>query len=1268
MKKSLLLLAGMAAILAACTKELDAPVDPANGGLEKVTIIASISNDTKTTLDGTEFSWGDSENIVVADGTTTSKIFTVSDKAAGTFTGTKDGDLRFAATPAGAISTVPATGTVVNVYMPGAYDFVKGTNALMVAGAPEEEGEVYKFTFKHAAALIKIPVQNLPVGTKTLRFTSDQYISGYAEKDLSGVVEITNSDLQAASKTVLIGLENAVASPNSSKTFYIPVPVGSYKEFTVELLDGTSGVLATKSKVLGTAVSLAHADVFETPVISLPGVAMPYACLTYDDYDATSGTGTSYAPVTVTKTHGDAWETIACKSGDAIQVGRFDSGSHKNSYIKLPDFADNINNVVVTLKSVTADKTINLESTADGTTGDILSVTTTDDLVYDFDVASAGAYKTAYLRVSGAATLVSKIEVWAGTDTRTVLADPTGVTASLDTTDPAVTNTVNVSWTGVENAGSYVVGLLDGSSNLTTFETTGTSYAATGLLYNTAYTVTVQAIPADPYVYKPSGAAGAASAVTTGAEPGGAKYIKVTDLADVTTGEYVIAAYVGSKYYAMSNTFAKKPTGTEVVVAGDKITAAAAADYTVTLTVGASGDDKTVTIYNGSEYLNCKTSGTDFEVGSTGLAHLISAGSAGSFRICHPTTTGRAVLYSTSGVFGNYSTGNAGNGTYYDVELFKLDDPRADAGLAWTPVTPDPAIIGDGPVVTFTAPSLVNPNGVDVTYSSNNDAVATVDASTGAVSIVGGGEVVISANFAGNTAYKPATASYTLTVTDSRSQLWDLEFTPGAGAVAAGTTVTISCAQPGVTVNIYYTTDGSEPSNVNGTLYTEPVTINDATTIKAIAYENDNKHKPSNVATAAYTIEITSSSTVAEVLAAGAGTYNMNNLLVYDVKGKNAIVGDSSGKMLLYMTNTLAVGDNINIASAVTTVYQTVTLEITGGTITTNSSGNTVDHGTATDFNDAAAASATNTAFVANGFHPAVYVSMTGTQSGQNITGSNTTLHLNAANSATDTKTVMVTGYVYSWSTSFNNYNFQAVSIAEDTSVLTVSVDHTSLGWGAAESGSANGKTITVTLNGDAAPSDYSVSGGNADWTVSDDGNGTITVYPNAANTSTTADKSVTLTIAHADDSSVYKEVTLTQTKASSGSSSTEEITSGTFSGDANSLSMTTTSGITIKQLKNGGTNCNTSYNSVSTLRVYRANQMQFTGKTFTKIEMYYTGSYSGAEWTVADGDGTVSIDSSNKKVVWENSAGASTVTLQNSKAGGTNTQLRTTKFVVTYE
>lgn len=277
----------------------------------------------------------------------------------------------------------------------------------------------------------------------------------------------------------------------------------------------------------------------------------------------------------------------------------------------------------------------------------------------------------------------------------------------------------------------------------------------------------------------------------------------------------------------------------------------------------------------------------------------------------------------------------------------------------------------------------------------------------------------------------------------------------------------------------------------------------------------------------------TQSKTVAQVLAAGAGTYDMEDLLVYCVSGKNVIVGDSSGKMLLFIENHgLTTGDIISIEDAVATVYQSTTLEITAGTIAKTSTGNAVNHGTATDLNDPTLASSTHSAFSASGFHSAVYVSMDGSQSGQNITGKNdnTTLHLNAANAVTDGKNVSVEGYIYSWSSSYGNYNFQAVSIAEDNTTPYISVSPTSLSWAATEYGSSNSKSITVTLNGAASAGDYNISGSSSAWTVTKNGN-TITVYPNAENTSTTVAKSITLTIAHADNSTVYQQVTCTQAK-----------------------------------------------------------------------------------------------------------------------------------------
>ena len=74
-------------------------------------------------------------------------------------------------------------------------------------------------------------------------------------------------------------------------------------------------------------------------------------------------------------------------------------------------------------------------------------------------------------------------------------------------------------------------------------------------------------------------------------------------------------------------------------------------------------------------------------------------------------------------------------------------------------------------------------------------------------------------------------------------------FEPGAGAIFAGNTVTLSSADEGT---IYYTTDGSDPTAVVENLYSEPITVNEAMTIKAIAVKSG---LTSTTATAAYTIK-----------------------------------------------------------------------------------------------------------------------------------------------------------------------------------------------------------------------------------------------------------------------------------------------------------------------------------------------------------------------------------------------------------------------------
>ena len=97
------------------------------------------------------------------------------------------------------------------------------------------------------------------------------------------------------------------------------------------------------------------------------------------------------------------------------------------------------------------------------------------------------------------------------------------------------------------------------------------------------------------------------------------------------------------------------------------------------------------------------------------------------------------------------------------IKVFYVDDTRAAAGLAWDPADDIELTVGDA----LPAPTLLNPNSIDaaeITIESSKTTVATV--SEGVVSLVENatGTTTITATFAGNDTYKPATISYTIKV------------------------------------------------------------------------------------------------------------------------------------------------------------------------------------------------------------------------------------------------------------------------------------------------------------------------------------------------------------------------------------------------------------------------------------------------------------------------------------------------------------------------
>lgn len=152
-----------------------------------------------------------------------------------------------------------------------------------------------------------------------------------------------------------------------------------------------------------------------------------------------------------------------------------------------------------------------------------------------------------------------------------------------------------------------------------------------------------------------------------------------------------------------------------------------------------------------------------------------------------------------------------------DSYTLTVNDIRASAGLAWSAASAN---------VTYGAdnvfPTLTNPHGVAVTYSSTNANAATID-NNGIITLKDKtASTQISAIFAGNDVYKEVSISYTLNVTEA-------PFTKKDGVfdfVKAANAVPLEDYGSGMTLSTSYTTGDKTWIAGNVKLVTSKVTGN----------------------------------------------------------------------------------------------------------------------------------------------------------------------------------------------------------------------------------------------------------------------------------------------------------------------------------------------------------------------------------------------------------------------------------------------------------
>lgn len=188
-------------------------------------------------------------------------------------------------------------------------------------------------------------------------------------------------------------------------------------------------------------------------------------------------------------------------------------------------------------------------------------------------------------------------------------------------------------------------------------------------------------------------------------------------------------------------------------------------------------------------------------------------------------------------------------------------------------------------------------------------------------------------------------------------------------------------------------------------------------------------------------------------------------------------------------------------------------------------------------------------------------------------------------------------------------------------------------------------------------PSGLTVTGTYSDGNSKEISTGIIwTSNPNPLTEGTT---SVTVTAKVGSISSAAYEVTgLTVTAGVT----TFEL-SGTFT-LANSQLSLTHNGITVVQKKvSGSTAVNSSYNTPSTLRVYKGHALTFSGKTIKKIEITVHDTKYGNSLT-ADSGTLTPTNTSGGTIVWEGNASSVTIT---NVASASNVQIQPSSIRITY-
>lgn len=576
------------AALSSCNKELTDPNEGIKGGIPFEITAASV--DTKTSIDGVTTSWvaGDAINLFHA--------------VAGTTTYKSDGQFTITAEN---LDSKKFTGTLASPLVAGNYDWYaiypykeqisspgEQTDGFVYIGhsvAANQNGNNSKahlcktlcplygvsksveatkpvsLEMKHLTSVVEINVTNRnddPLTVSSISFSTDEDIVGTYYINFAGEDVVYNPSGVNYVKTVAnLTVQNGTAlAKGETASFYIPIkPHVAENGSSINIsVNGYKKSINLTKDVTFTAGKIKKIN-FNYDKVVADYVTIPWI----EDF---SGDLSIYSLVNGEK----ETKTFAANLAGGTAPELLVSNTNGSFSAKVKASAGNY---VLTFKSNHADYlSISVDATA-------ITLTKVSDTEYSLSIPDGvDFFNVTFKNTNTSNARLDDIALVS--NNRTALGTPE-VTASLNNTDASVTNSIDVTWKSVENAGSYVVTATPATGSavseiVSAVEGTKTyKHTFSGLAYKKEYTISVVAKPSDTSLYLDS-AAGEAEPVTTGAKPAevGVSWSRVTTVAELLAGGTFIIGYEATansgEIVPMANTGSATTSAAGFIYSGSK--------------------------------------------------------------------------------------------------------------------------------------------------------------------------------------------------------------------------------------------------------------------------------------------------------------------------------------------------------------------------------------------------------------------------------------------------------------------------------------------------------------------------------------------------------------------------------------------------------------------------------------------------------------------------------------------------------------------------